>query len=74
MIGLVRYAYQQRFCLMRHDAMTFVLLIMLLLLIACEMLTILHIWDHEQRLREVERKTTIHDTEIVICNRGIKQA
>ena len=54
--------------------MTFALLIMVLLLIACEMLTILHVWDHERRLREVERKITMHDTEIVICNRGIKQA
>lgn len=53
--------------------MTFALLIMVLLLIACEMLTILHLWDHEQRLRIVERKTTMHDTEIAICNRRTAQ-
>ena len=49
--------------------MTFALLIMVLLLIACEMLTISHLWDHEQRLREVERQITMHNTEIAIFNR-----
>ncbi len=53
--------------------MTFALLIMVLLLIACEMLTILHLLDHEQRLREVERKTTMHNTEIAIFNRRTTQ-
>ncbi len=53
--------------------MTFALLIMVLLLIASEMLTIMHLWDHEQRLREVERKTTMHKTEIAIINRRTTQ-
>ncbi len=49
--------------------MTFALLIMVLLLMCCEAMTIMYLYDHEQRLREVERKIMQHDTEISIFYR-----